>query len=68
MTPTEIEQAALCISEMRCSKEPPKKFKQVMTARRELEDRHYSPPATDEPDRPAVRILMSWLEVKDEAV
>ena len=64
MTPTEIEKAALCIAEMRCTKEPPKRFKVVMAARRELEDRHYAP-AVDEPDKPMVRILMSWLNEKD---
>ena len=70
MTPSEIERAAFIISEMRCSKEPPKRIKQVMAARRELEDRHYSPAVVDEPDKPTVRILMSWLNeaVKDSAV
>ena len=64
MTPDEIEKAALAIAEMRCSKEPPKRIKAIMAARRELEDRHYAP-AVDEPDKPAVRILMSWLNEKD---
>ena len=64
MTPDEIEKAALAIAEMRATKEPPKRIKQVMAARRELEDRHYSP-AVDEPDKPMVRILMSWLNEKD---
>ena len=65
MTPDEIEKAALAIAEMRCSKEPPKRIKQVMAARRELEDRHYAPAVVDEPDKPMVRILMSWLNEKD---